>query len=106
MTKRVLIDTDAKNEIDDQYAILRALGAPELKVEAITAAGYYDTNRKPRHTYIDGAERSYEEIVRVLDLMGMSGQMPVALGSSFPMTDKHTPKPSAAAELIIERHWM
>jgi len=102
MARRILIDTDTKNEIDDQYAIVRALLAPELKVEGIASAGFYDTNRVPRHTYIDGAERSYEEIVRLLDLMDLTGQIPTALGSTFPMKDKQTPKPSAAAELIIQ----
>jgi len=101
--RRVLIDTDTKNEIDDQYAIVRALLAPELEVEGITAAGFYDLNRTPRTTYIDGAERSYKEILELLDLMDLTDRIPAALGSTFPMTDKHTPKPSAATELIVER---
>lgn len=30
---RVLIDSDAKNEADDQYAIVHALLSPKLKVK-------------------------------------------------------------------------
>jgi inosine-uridine nucleoside N-ribohydrolase len=33
----------------------------------------------------------------------MSGQIPVAMGSAGPMPDKHTPVPTDAARLIIER---
>jgi len=93
--RRVLIDSDAKNEIDDQYAIVRALIAPELRVEGFTAAGFHD--RK------SGAQRSYDEIVRILKLAGLTNTIPVALGSSIPMRDKRTPRPTDATKLIIER---
>ena len=93
--RRVLIDSDANNEIDDQYAIVRALIAPELSVEGLTAAGYHDRE--------NGARLSYDEEVRLLDLMGLRERVPVALGSALPMVDRKTPRPSPAAELIIER---
>ena len=95
MPRRVLIDSDAKNEIDDQYAIVRALIAPELQIEGLTAAGYTDREH--------GARLSYEEEVRILGLMGLTGELPVAVGSALPMLDKHTPRPTDATELIIER---
>ena len=93
--RRVLIDSDAKNEIDDQYAIVRALIAPELRIEGITAAGFHDRER--------GAKRSHAEILRILELTGLTGKIPAALGSSDPMTDKRTPRPTDATALIIER---
>lgn len=93
--RRVLIDSDAKNEIDDQYAIVRALIAPELEVEGLTAAGFTDRRR--------GAQRSYDEEVRILQLLGLEGSIPVALGSALPLADPQTPRITAAAELIVER---
>jgi len=93
--RRVLIDTDAKNEIDDQFAIVQALIAPELKVEGITAAGYHD--RK------SGAQRSFDEIDQILKLMDLRDDIPIALGSSVPMRDKTTPQSTNATKLIIER---
>ncbi len=93
--RRIFIDSDAKNEIDDQYAIVRALIAPELRVEGITAAGFHD--RK------SGAQRSYDEIERILKLTGLTNKIPAALGSSIPMKDKQTPRPTDATRLIIER---
>ncbi|MCF6312973.1 MAG: hypothetical protein L3J39_11030 [Verrucomicrobiales bacterium] len=92
--RRVLIDTDANNEMDDQYAIVRALIAPELKVEAITSAGYHDRKQ--------GAQRSLDELNRVLELMGLTGEIPVALGSPGPMKDKLSPLTSAASQMIID----
>ncbi len=93
--RRILLDTDAKNEIDDQYAILRALIAPELKVEGLTAAGFAGQK--------DSAQRSYDEILKLLKLMKLDGKVSAALGSSLALKDKRTPDESDAAKLIIEK---
>lgn len=93
--RRIVLDSDAKNEIDDQYAILRAFIAPELKIEGLTAAGF--AGRK------DSAQRSYDEEQKLLKLMKRSGTVPVALGSSLGLKDKRTPDETDAAKLIIER---
>ena len=63
----IVLDTDAYNEVDDQFAIAYALLAPErLNVEAIYAAPF--TNSRAA-TPAEGMERSYEEIQRVLDAL-------------------------------------
>ncbi|MGK0189912.1 MAG: purine nucleosidase [Verrucomicrobiales bacterium] len=93
--RRILIDSDTMNEIDDQFAIIRALIAPELKVEGLTAAGFAGSK--------DSAQRSYEEEKKLLRLMGLDGKVPLALGSSLTLKDKRTPDETAAARLIIER---
>src|SRR5438270_13662405 len=67
---RVVIDTDTYNEIDDQFALVQALLSPDrLAVEAIYAAPFHN-NRSTSPG--DGMEKSYEEIVRLLTLMGRS----------------------------------
>lgn len=93
--RRLLIDSDAKNEIDDQFAIVRALISPELEVEGLTAAGFAGGK--------DSAQRSYEEEKTLIRLMGLDGQIPVALGSALTLEDRRTPEDTAAARLIIER---
>jgi len=93
--RRILIDSDAKNEIDDQFAIVRALIAPELKVEGLTAAGFAGAKVT--------AQRSYEEAQKLLELMKLDGKLPLALGSDVTLKDKRTPDETAAAKLIIER---
>ncbi len=61
--KKVIIDTDTYNEMDDQYAIAYALGSEKMEVIAINAAPF-DNYRS--EGFADGMEKSYEEIGRVL----------------------------------------
>ena len=63
---RMVLDTDTDNEIDDQFALVYALLADSLTVEAVYAAPY--SNERSAGP-ADGMERSYEEILRLLDLL-------------------------------------
>lgn len=66
----VVLDTDAYNEIDDQFAIAYMLRSPEkLNVREIYAAPFFNSHSSSPE---DGMERSYEEILKVLDLAGAS----------------------------------
>ena len=57
----VVLDTDAYNEIDDQYAIAYLLNSEDkLNVKAIYAAPFFNENSKSPK---DGMERSYDEIL-------------------------------------------
>jgi hypothetical protein len=40
---RVIVNTDAKNEADDQYAIVHALLSPSLDIRGIIPAGLTDS---------------------------------------------------------------
>jgi purine nucleosidase len=78
---RLIIDTDAGNEIDDQYALALALGSPRrFHVEGIVAAHFGESGGA------QGIEKSYQEIQRVLEKAGLnksgsSGKIPVFRGS-------------------------
>lgn len=94
-SRRVIVDTDAKNEADDQYAIVHALLSPTLDVRGLIPAHF-------------GAERSSqsmlesrEEVDLLLELMNLDGEVTVANGADAAMSDELTPEPSAGAELII-----
>ncbi|MBE6679681.1 MAG: nucleoside hydrolase [Ruminococcaceae bacterium] len=64
----VILDTDAYNEIDDQFAIAYLLkNSDKLNVKAIYAAPFH--NEKSSDP-CDGMIKSYEEIFKVLELMG------------------------------------
>ena len=68
--KRVdaILDTDAYNEIDDQFAISYMLLSPErINTLGICAAPFF--NRRSQSPS-DGMEKSYDEILKLLDLMG------------------------------------
>ena len=63
----LVIDTDAFNEIDDQFAIILALLSPErFRVRALHAAPFQNHRVA---SYGEGMERSFEEILRLLDFL-------------------------------------
>lgn len=94
--RRIIINTDAKNEADDQYAIVHALLSPTLDVRGIVPA-HFGTRR----TTASRAE-SRAEVDLLLDLMGMTDAVTVADGADAALPDAHTPAPSAGSRLIIE----
>ena len=62
----IIIDSDAKNEADDQYAIVHALLSPKLNVKGIVA-----TQFSKRRTLTSMME-SYEECKKLVSLMNYS----------------------------------
>ncbi|MDE0456523.1 MAG: nucleoside hydrolase [Chromatiales bacterium] len=144
---RVLIDTDAANEIDDQFAIAWALLSQDrLAVEAVTAAPFSfahhrqgllaaeaQIDAKARGDALDeqlaggfqgwierlhrtgrraadlefcgpdeGMERSYQEILRVFDMVGVARGGRVVRGATSYLTDLDAPRPSPATEAIVD----
>lgn len=97
---RIIIDTDCKNEADDQFALVHHLLTPMLDIRGIIAAHFeteWQRYKRPHAT----VHASYEEIRRVLDLMPSVDRYPVVLGADRPMPAEDTPVPSSGAELII-----
>lgn len=64
---RLIINTDAKNEADDQYAIVHALLTPRFKIKGIIAANYAKSASVMNRTENSMLE-SYIEIEKVLSL--------------------------------------
>jgi purine nucleosidase len=93
--RRVIIDTDAKNEADDQFAIVHALLSPSLEVRGLIAA-HFGRSRSDR-----SMEESREEIDLLVELMGLGHQVSVANGAPTGIPDEQTPQDSAGAQLII-----
>lgn len=102
----IVLDTDAYNEIDDQFAISYAMLSPErICVKAICAAPFH--NRRSSGPE-DGMEKSYDEILKLLALMGRSEFAEhVYRGSRAYLPDENTPVRSPAAEAIVTlaRHY-
>ena len=94
----MVLDTDAYNEIDDQFAISYALHATEkLNVLALYAAPFFN-NRSSSPA--DGMERSYQEILKLLRLSKL--EYPVYRGSDRYLPDEQTPVASDAARHLTE----
>lgn len=95
---RVIVDADTANEIDDLYAIVRALVAPEFRVEGVTSA-HFTRSTKPNQT----VHRSQAINEQILDAMGLRDSIPHPVGADRSMSEPTTPVDSPAARLIIER---
>lgn len=96
----VILDTDAYNEIDDQYAIAYMLANPQkLNVKAIYAAPFLnDKSTSPGN----GMEKSYEEIIKVLSLVDCGKEIKVYKGSDKFLPDEKTPVISEASENLAK----
>ena len=95
---RLIIDSDAKNEIDDQWAIALAILSPErFEIEGFVGATFSNA------TCGAGAvEQSAREIELVLDKAGMAGRWPVLRGS-HPLQYECVPAESEGVDFIIDR---
>lgn len=110
---RLVIDTDAANEIDDQFALAWALlSADALQIEGVYAAPFSFAHRReqlpdaprdaaPFNPPGEGMRRSLDEILRVFSLVGEPAKGRVLAGSEGYLKDLSTPVPSAAAEHLI-----
>ena len=93
--RRVIVNTDAKNEADDQFAIVHALFSPSLDVRGLIAA-HFGSERSAR-----SMEESREEIDLLLQLSGITDTV-VANGAATGLPDATTAVDSDGARLIIE----
>ena len=98
----VVLDTDAYNEIDDQYAIAYLLASePKLRTEAIYAAPFLN---KKSSSPEEGMEKSYQEILRIMSLCGKDDMHKFAYrGSRHYLPNESTPVESDAARDLIKR---
>lgn len=95
-TRRVIIDSDVKNEADDQFALVHALLSPTLDIRGIIPA-HFGTHR----TLTSQAE-SRAELELLLTLLRRPQGVRVADGAPAALPDEQTPVDSPGARLIIE----
>ena len=95
----VVLDTDTYNEIDDQFALsYMLLSEDRLHVVGLTAAPFYNSNST---SPADGMERSYQEILHLLKLLGREDLNPIVYrGSETYLSDEKTPVNSDAADFL------
>jgi inosine-uridine nucleoside N-ribohydrolase len=94
-TRRVIIDSDVKNEADDQFAVVHALLSPSLDIRGIIPA-HFGTSRSRRSML-----ESREELDHLIGLLGGS-EVTIANGAEHRLPDAMTPVVSPGARLIIE----
>jgi inosine-uridine nucleoside N-ribohydrolase len=110
---RVVIDTDAANEIDDQFALAWALLSPaQLEVLAVYAAPFSFAHRRAQlpHASPDdrqfnppgmGMQRSYDEIRNIYALLGLPAEGKVFCGSAAYLPSPSVPCRSEAVDHLI-----
>ncbi len=97
----MVLDTDTYNEIDDQFALAYAMHSKDrLDVKAVYAAPFHNARSTGP---ADGMEKSYEEIVRLLDRMNVSANGFAFKGAQQYLESPDTPVMSPAVEDLIAR---
>ncbi|MEZ4616693.1 MAG: hypothetical protein R2867_14495 [Caldilineaceae bacterium] len=76
--QRVIVNTDAKNEADDQYAIVHAILTPSFELHGIIPA-HFGTGKSAT-----SMQDSHDETMLILRLMGLKDQIRVEAGQPMP----------------------
>lgn len=92
---RLITDTDAKNEADDQFAVVQALLSPKMDNVGLIAA-HFGIDRVP-----DAMEASYRELETILDKMYLPKDGLLYHGAPHALPDRTAPVVSEGAELIV-----
>lgn len=116
---QVVIDSDAYNEVDDQFAIAWALKSPErMDVQAVYAAPFCskalqklmpipdEALEKSAHyaaTPAEGMEKSYQEILNLFALLNIPAENRVFRGSDRYIGEDGAPIESDAAHDLVSR---
>lgn len=94
--RRVIVDSDVKNEADDQFAVAHALLSPSLDVRGIIPA-HFGTSRSAT-SMLD----SRAELDLLIDMLGLPAPVPVANGAPTALPSAGVPVDSPGARLIID----
>lgn len=95
----MVLDTDTYNEIDDQFAVVYSLLSEKINVEAIHAAPFHNSRSDGPG---DGMEKSYEEILRLLERLDHPHEDFVFRGSTTYLPRRSTPVESESTENLIK----
>jgi inosine-uridine nucleoside N-ribohydrolase len=93
---KLLVDTDAANEIDDLYAVALAIAAQDRFDIKGFVASHFASRAGP-----ESIDQSYDVLVELFAAARVDGQFPLKRGS-HPMRYPRVPEPSAGVDLIID----
>ena len=97
-TKRVrlIVNSDAKNEADDQFTIVHALLTPKFDIKGLIGA-HFGNRLNP-----ESAKASVEECKKITRLMGLEEKIPVFQGARQAIQSETEYEYSEGARLIVE----
>lgn len=99
---KVIIDTDAYCEADDQYAIAHMIMTEKADILGITVAHFDTVLLESKTGEDDSMIQSYDEVLHLLKLMGKENEFKVFKGVETGLKDEKTPECSDAAKFIVE----
>lgn len=91
----VVLCTDAKNEADDQYALVHSLLSPRLRIHGLVASHF--GKKRSLHSM----EESYEELLKIADLMNFDTSR-IFKGNSEILKESESGEFSQGAKKIVE----
>ncbi|MFT6809942.1 MAG: purine nucleosidase [Saprospiraceae bacterium] len=99
---KMLIDADTANEVDDLYALARAIAEPSIEIVGITSAQFHNSPLASDSSVLE-SQIINQDIVRIMD----REDIPVVIGANNPLVSEDVPSDSPAARFIIaEAHKM
>lgn len=94
----VILDTDAYNECDDQFAISYLLKSQDkFNIEAITVAPYHHDNNI---SIEEGTEKSYNEIIKICNWLNFDSTDKVFKGSTDYLANDYNEENDAVNKII------
>lgn len=100
--KKVILDTDMFNEIDDQFALTYLIKSLDIfDLEAITIAPFSKSGYANTITIEDGTEKSYEVTLNILDMLNKSEYKDIVYKGATKYF-KDSKESNEAVEKIIE----
>ncbi len=94
----LIIDADTANEVDDLYAIVRAVNEPKFNLLGITSAQFHTSPLATDNTVLE-SQRINQDILSLMKRQ----DIPLPIGSNIPIIDVSVPSSSAASRFIIEK---
>ena len=100
--KKVILDTDMYNEIDDQFALTYLMKSLDVfDLEAITIAPFSKSGYANTMTIEDGTEKSYQVTLNILDMLNKSEYKDIVYKGATKYF-KDSKESNEAVEKIIE----
>lgn len=95
---KLIIDADTANEVDDLFAIVRAIAEPSINLIGITSAQFH-TSPLASDTSVLESQAMNHDIIRLMN----RPHIPLPIGSNYAMSAPNLPARSQASQFIIEQ---
>ena len=94
----LIIDADTANEVDDLFALVRAINEPAIHLLGITSAQFHTSPQATKNTVAE-SQAINEQLLKAMH----RSDIKLPLGSNIPLKSKSKPSCSEASKFIIEK---